>query len=315
VGATTNTDRDVDQEGDMPSTCPSDYLIIVNNTTRNDLKAASGYGKINVDLGAPGQNIFTTRGSDVNPPYVYFKGTSAACPMVTGVIGLLYAASCSDLLLLGDQAPDSLALLMKSFILKGTDPLPSLNNITLSGGRLNAYKSLLEVINVCEPSAEEILSVDFYATYDCLKDSVYFTNRSEVENGTIAEYLWTLGDGSSSNIIEPVHSYAAGGTYRVSLKALTFRGNTDSMIKEIKIRKFRSIYPLPVNDKLKMEVCSAGTYTVTLSDLNGRIVLSDEMNTEDGHLIIYTHSLRPGLYVLQIKSETLFIQEKVLKLE
>ena len=45
----------MDAEGDLPSTCESEFLIVVTNTTQNDVKYGSaGYGSKSVDLGAPG---------------------------------------------------------------------------------------------------------------------------------------------------------------------------------------------------------------------------------------------------------------------
>lgn len=54
-GATTNKYVDVDDEGDMPSTCPSEFLIAVTNTDRNNSRVYNaGFGLKNIDLGSPG---------------------------------------------------------------------------------------------------------------------------------------------------------------------------------------------------------------------------------------------------------------------
>ncbi len=56
AGATSNANEDVDEVGDLPSTCESEFLMIVTNTTSNDmLYTNSGYGFKSVDLGAPGE--------------------------------------------------------------------------------------------------------------------------------------------------------------------------------------------------------------------------------------------------------------------
>jgi len=83
VTATTNgNDTDVDIEGDMPTTCPSDYLIAVTNTSRSDTKVdGAGIGSEHIDLGAPGGAANTgsvTLGS-TNSYDESFGGTSSAC--------------------------------------------------------------------------------------------------------------------------------------------------------------------------------------------------------------------------------------------
>jgi hypothetical protein len=150
VGATTNADRDVDATGDLPSLCPSKYLIIATSTNKNDLRSSAGYGKVNVDLGAPGKNVFTTDDTPSEPDgFGYFSGTSASAPMTTGVIALMYAAACKDLMLTAQSRPDSVAFLMRKFLLQGTDIKGSLIGFTLTQGRLNAYNALKESAKFC----------------------------------------------------------------------------------------------------------------------------------------------------------------------
>jgi subtilisin family serine protease len=141
VAATMNLDEDVDAVGDMPSSCPSDFLITVTNTNRNDLKVKqAAYGLKTIDIGAPGEDVVI---AFPNNAYNTGGGTSYATPHVTGAIGLLYSASCKDLMKDAKLYPDSIALEMKRFILEGVDPNPDLKGITVSGGRLNIYQSLL----------------------------------------------------------------------------------------------------------------------------------------------------------------------------
>jgi hypothetical protein len=145
VGATANGEWDVDLEGDVPTTCTSEYLIGVTNTTREDQKFDSAaFGSTSIDLGAPGgpadQGVFTT---DWFGGYEEsFGGTSAAAPHVAGAIGLLYSLPSADLAELAHQDPAQAARLVRDAILGGTDPLPSLEGISVTGGRLNVYQSM-----------------------------------------------------------------------------------------------------------------------------------------------------------------------------
>jgi subtilisin family serine protease len=144
-GATINNNTNVDVAGDLPTACPSDYMIAVTNMNRSDVKVTSaGYGPITIDLGAHGQDTYTAAN---NNSYGGFGGTSGATPHVTGAIGLLYSAPCPAFALYALSHPDSAALLMRQFILDGVDPNASLQGITTTGGRLNLYNSLQEVLN------------------------------------------------------------------------------------------------------------------------------------------------------------------------
>lgn len=149
VGATANINVDVEIDGDLPSRCVSNYLVIVTNMDKNDMKVSNAaYGKNSVDLGAPGRNIYTVESGTLR--YSYFGGTSAASPHVAGTIGLLYAAACDKVFKMEEKNPDSAVLLMKEFILNGVDKKAGLENTTSSGGRLNIYNSLMEMDKYCK---------------------------------------------------------------------------------------------------------------------------------------------------------------------
>lgn len=154
ICSTTNANTDVDIEGDMPTTCPSEYLIAVTNTDMDDNKLLfAGFGATHIDLGAPGTPTLTT---DIANGYEDFEGTSASAPHVAGAIALLYAAACPSLLELVHSNPGALALQMKNLILENTDQVESLKDITVSDGRLNVARSVGALIDLCESSGGEL---------------------------------------------------------------------------------------------------------------------------------------------------------------
>ncbi len=157
--ATVNSNYDVDVEGDMPSTCTSPYIISVLNTTREDRKhQGSGFGKVSIDIGSPGQDSYTTT---LNNQYATFGFNSAAAPHLTGVIALLYSLPCEGLAADAVERPAQTALRIREAILKGVDMLPDLADKTATGGRLNAFRSMEEIRIQCtdEPGLLNLVSL------------------------------------------------------------------------------------------------------------------------------------------------------------
>ena len=143
-GATANLNINIDVQGDVPTACGSDYMIAVTNTTRTDSKnSGAAYGATTIDLGAPGTSILSTYPSN---SYSSLTGTSMATPTVTGAIALLYSAANPALMQSYKENPGLVALQMRQFLLDGVDPIDALEGITVTGGRLNIFNSLLNVI-------------------------------------------------------------------------------------------------------------------------------------------------------------------------
>ncbi|MGB3150663.1 MAG: S8 family peptidase [Maribacter sp.] len=124
----------------------SDNLITVGALDPNygsELVASySNYGKINVDVFAPGTDIYSTY---PNNTYEYSPGTSMAAPAVAGVAALLFS-----------QYPNLTAAQVKKIILNSGLPIKakvilggdasnsaSLNEISTSGKIANAYNALI----------------------------------------------------------------------------------------------------------------------------------------------------------------------------
>lgn len=140
IASTTNRNVDVDVAGDMPTQCASKYLVSVTSTNANDQKLFdAGYGKQSIDLGAPGSALPV---AFPHQQYGKFDGTSAAAPHVTGAVGLLYASHCPELMALAIQDPGDGALAVKQMLLDGVDSIGSLQNVSVTGGRLNIANSM-----------------------------------------------------------------------------------------------------------------------------------------------------------------------------
>ncbi len=142
AAATADGNWDVDSVGDIPTACPSNYMISVTNTNDQDnLDVADGaaYGQHTIDLGAPGTSIYSTLPGNT---YGILTGTSMSSPHVAGAIALMYSLKCPAFDSSFKDDPSGTALLIKKFILNSVDTVPTLLNKTVSNGRLNIYKAL-----------------------------------------------------------------------------------------------------------------------------------------------------------------------------
>ena len=160
AAATANEKKDIDSQGDMISSCLSDYIITVTNTTQQDiLYSGAGFGVKSIDLAAPGHESYSTT---VNNQYAAFHGTSASTPHVAGVIALLYSLPCDQIAAEALSNPSQSAMRMKRALMDGVDPLPSLENKTVTGGRLNAFKAMSQLSGFCGNTAEELDILNLY---------------------------------------------------------------------------------------------------------------------------------------------------------
>lgn len=147
AGATSNNNIDVDQQGDIPSTCDSDYLITVLNSNQADQKhGQTGFSKVSIDLGAPGDNIASL---GLQSDFQRFSGTSASTPHVAGAIALLYSLPCMGIAQEALVRPAETAQLIRRSILDGVDPIAGLEDFTVTGGRLNIMRAMEELQQQC----------------------------------------------------------------------------------------------------------------------------------------------------------------------
>lgn len=166
VAAAGNSGTDNDGTPFYPANYALDNIISVAAMDRSDnLASFSCYGANTVHLGAPGVSIYSsTAGSDTS--YDTMDGTSMAAPHVSGVAALILGLY-----------PSADYTEVRQRILLGAVPIPALNGMTTTGGRLNAYQALTLVgtgqlqADVDPPSGSVLLSSSAQPVYVKVSDT------------------------------------------------------------------------------------------------------------------------------------------------
>ncbi len=145
-GSATNNNVDVDVVGDLPTACPSDFMVSVTATNSNDMRTFSGWGATTVDVGAPGANVWTTT---IGGGTGSANGTSFASPLTAGVIALLYSVPCASLAAIAHNDPMEAAQRVRQALFAGVDQVGNLPGNTATGGRINAFHSAQFLMDSC----------------------------------------------------------------------------------------------------------------------------------------------------------------------
>ncbi|WP_299004149.1 S8 family serine peptidase [uncultured Shewanella sp.] len=120
------------------------HEAIISVTSVDDYGEVSSFANwsvADVDLAAPGEAIFSTAQlGDEQHGYQYFSGTSMAAAHVTGAAALLWSFD-----------SNVTAAEMKQILMDSVDSIESLQDKTVSGGRLNVGNALERLMDSNEP--------------------------------------------------------------------------------------------------------------------------------------------------------------------
>ena len=143
-----------------------------------------------------------------------FFGTSAAAPHAAGVAALMLEASPGATPIQVQSALQSSAIDMGA---------AGFDNDTGAGlAQADAAIAALVASGSNVPPA-----ASFTTAITALQ--VQFTDTSSDADGSIASWSWSFGDGTTSSVQDPLHTYAAAGTYNVTLTVTDNQSATGSI--------------------------------------------------------------------------------------
>ena len=131
-----NSQTNIGANNDSVPTYPASYrlpneIVVAAVDQAGNLASFSNYGPNTVDLAAPGVSILST----VPGGYASFSGTSMATSYVTGVVSLLVGLH-----------PDWSAPQLVHQVLANVKPLPGLAGRVITGGMVDAYNAVANVV-------------------------------------------------------------------------------------------------------------------------------------------------------------------------
>ena len=208
---------------DVTASYPSGYtsaniIAVASITSTGALSSFSQYGATTVDIGAPGSGIWSTVPASTGSSYASYNGTSMATPHVTGAAALYKSLN-----------PTADAAAVKAGILNAATPTTSLTGKVLTGGRLNVAGFVGGGTPVNQAPVASF-------TFSCTQLACTFNGTGSSDpDGTIASYAWSFGDASSATGATTSRTYAAAGTYTVTLTVTDNGGATSTTSKTVTV--------------------------------------------------------------------------------
>jgi serine protease len=214
-------------------------VLTVGATTSTDARASfSNYGTC-LDLFAPGNSIVAANYAN-NTGSTSMSGTSMASPHVAGALALARGGNGS---LSSAQAQSALV----------ADTTP---NVVGNPGTGSPNKLLYVANSGSPPPADAAPTAAF--TFSCTGLACSFDGSSSTDDHGIAAYGWTFGDSTSGTGATVDHSYAAAGTYGVTLTVTDTAGQGDTETRSVTVTTGGSTAPCTNCTKYSGTLASGG---------------------------------------------------------
>jgi hypothetical protein len=127
-----------------------------------------------------------------------------------------------------------------------------------------------------------------------------------------ATYLWTFGDGGTTTVMNPNHTYAASGNYTVCLIA-TDTCASDTLCQQVTVQLVGtadpsnamqiSAWPNPATDELHVSTTLMDQGQLELIDLTGRVLARMPLAEGRQEHMLDLRLLAQGMYYLRLESQ------------
>lgn len=144
-------------------------------------------------------------------------------------------------------------------------------------------------------------TADFSVIQNINSLNIQFLNNSV--NATT--YAWDFGDGNTSTVANPSHTYGTGGNYTVTLTAsngncsASFSFDVLNVSTEELMNATTSVYPNPTQGIVNINVQEASQ--IQIMDLTGKVLMNEMRNAGNHQVNMDTFS--NGLYIMSITSQ------------
>lgn len=156
---------------------------------------------------------------------------------------------------------------------------------------------------------------DFSIVQNNYTKKVYFYNSSLYATS----YFWDFGDGTSSTLPNPSHTYQLGGAYTVTLVACNSCGCDTSLqyitgldIKQQPSNSETLVYPNPTNGECWLQIRENDLLKIQLLTIEGRLLYNEMRQVQAHEKVKLNFDVGSGVYLLNISGSTFDSKEKLI---
>ncbi len=177
-------------------------------------------------------------------------------------------------------------------------------NIQLSCITTQGCNSTVNLINLINAYPGPHINYSWNPLYATPNNQVTFTNLTT----SAISYVWDFGDGHTTTLENPFHTYSQLGSYIVSLSALHSNGCSDTVFNTISVSNTSingntSSKPIVFADNLNniLQITNIiNSSNVYIYDLSGKLIKSE---ISENAIVMDISSFASGIYIINITNE------------